>query len=119
MTIHTIFDVASLTKVIATSTAVMQLVELGKLNLEDPVVKYWPEFKGNGKERDHACAISDTLFGPSTVSGPEAQLVRLRHRLRMIEEEKPLFPPGTNFIYSDINFIYSGRACLAPFRGSP
>ena len=50
MTTDTIFDMASLTKVIATSTAVMQLVENGKLNLEAPVAKYWPEFKGSGKE---------------------------------------------------------------------
>ena len=50
MTINTIFDIASLTKVVATSTAVLQLAEMGKLNLEDPVAKYWPEFKRNGKE---------------------------------------------------------------------
>ena len=58
MTIDTIFDIASLTKVIATSTAVAQLVEMGKLNLEDPVAKYWPEFKVNGKE---AITVRDLL----------------------------------------------------------
>ena len=45
MTEDTIFDLASLTKVIGTTTAVMQLVENGKLSLEDPVATYWPEFK--------------------------------------------------------------------------
>ena len=54
MTTDTIFDIASLTKVIATSTAVAQLVEMGKLDLEDPVGKYWPEFKANGKEGSRA-----------------------------------------------------------------
>ena len=49
MTADTIFDLASLTKVIATGTAVMQLAENGKLNLDDPVMKYWPEFGTNGK----------------------------------------------------------------------
>ena len=46
----TIFDLASLTKVIATTTAVMQLVEQGKVRLNDPVAKYLPEFAQNGKE---------------------------------------------------------------------
>ena len=49
MASDTIFDIASLTKVVATTTAVMQLVEKGQLRLEDPVAKYWPEFKANGK----------------------------------------------------------------------
>ena len=49
MRIDTIFDLASLTKVIATTTAVMQLVEQGKIRLEQPVTDYWPEFGSNGK----------------------------------------------------------------------
>ena len=109
MTIDTIFDIASLTKVIATSTAVLQLVEMGKLNLEDPVAKYWPEFKGSGKEeitvRDlltHYSGLRPSLDQRPNWTGYGAAL-------RMIEEEKPLFPPGTNFIYSDINFIILGE----------
>ena len=50
MTVHTIFDLASLTKVVATTTAIMQLVEQGKIALSAPVTDYWPEFKANGKE---------------------------------------------------------------------
>ena len=50
MRIDTIFDLGSLTKVIATTTALMQLVEKGKLRLEDRVTTHWPEFKANGKE---------------------------------------------------------------------
>jgi uncharacterized protein YbbC (DUF1343 family) len=109
MTVDTIFDVASLTKIIATSTAVMQLVDMGKLNLEDPVVKHWPEFKSNGKEgitvRDlltHYSGLRPALDQKPSWSGYGTAL-------RMIEEEKPLFPPGTNFIYSDINFIILGE----------
>src|SRR2546422_2017614 len=49
MRMDTIFDIASLTKVVATTTAVMQLVEQGKVRLNDPVVKYIPEFGQNGK----------------------------------------------------------------------
>src|ERR1700747_2419125 len=43
MTVDTVFDIASVTKVVATTTAVMQLVEKGKIRLNDPVVKYIPE----------------------------------------------------------------------------
>src|SRR5690348_8255795 len=50
MTADTIFDLASLTKVIATTTAIMQLVDAGKIRLEDRVSEYWPEFRENGKE---------------------------------------------------------------------
>ena len=50
MAVDTIFDMASMTKVVATTTAVMQLVEQGKVELGAPVSEYWPEFKQNGKE---------------------------------------------------------------------
>ena len=49
MTAETIFDIASLTKVVATTPAILQLVEQGKVRLNDPVVKYIPEFGQNGK----------------------------------------------------------------------
>ena len=51
MTEDTIFDMASLTKCLATATAIMQLYEQGKLQFDDPVVKYLPEFAANGKEK--------------------------------------------------------------------
>ena len=51
MTVDTVFDMASLTKVIATTTAVMQLIEEGKLKLDAPVSRYWPAFKANKKDR--------------------------------------------------------------------
>ena len=49
MLVDTIFDIASLTKVVATTTAVMQLVDQGRVRLNDPVVKYIPEFGQNDK----------------------------------------------------------------------
>ena len=118
MTIETIFDLASLTKVIATTTAVMQLVDDGKLNLEDPVVKYWPEFKKNGKEqitvRDlltHYSGLRPALDSKPKWSGYDTTL-------RLIEEEKPVLPSGTNFIYSDINFIILGEL-ISRISGEP
>ena len=109
MAIDTIFDVASLTKVIATSTAVLQLVEMGKLNLEDPVAKYWPEFKGSGKEEITVRDLLTHYSGLRPSLDQRPNWTGYATALRMIEEEKPLFPPGTNFIYSDINFIILGE----------
>ncbi len=118
MTTDTIFDIASLTKVIATSTAVMQLVEAGKLNLEDPVAKYWPGFSANGKEQitvsdllTHYSGLRPDLDSKPKWSGCDAAL-------RMIEEEKPAFPSGTSFIYSDINFIILGEL-VSRISGEP
>ena len=50
MTEDTIFDAASLTKVVACTPAVMLLVERGQVNLDERVQTYIPEFKGEGKE---------------------------------------------------------------------
>jgi uncharacterized protein YbbC (DUF1343 family) len=109
MTMDTIFDIASLTKVVATSTAVMQLVEMGKLDLEDPVAKYWPEFKGSGKEEITVRDLLTHYSGLRPALDQKPNWSGYVTGLRMIEEEKPLFPPGTNFIYSDINFIILGE----------
>ena len=109
MTPNTIFDVASLTKVIATTTAVMQLVEKGQLTLEDPVAKYWPEFKSNGQEQitvrhllTHYSGLSANLSLKPNWRGPEMALQR-------IGKERPISPPGKNFLYSDLNFIILGE----------
>jgi CubicO group peptidase (beta-lactamase class C family) len=49
MTGDTVFDLASLTKVVATTTAIMQFVERGKLNLAAPAARFWPAFGVSGK----------------------------------------------------------------------
>ena len=71
MTLDTVFDLASLTKVIVTSTAVMQLVERGKVRLNDPVTKYLPEFAQNGKEDITVRQLVDALLGTGAGSGFE------------------------------------------------
>ena len=109
MTIDTIFDIASLTKVIATTTAVMQLIEKGNLGLKDPVSKYWPEFGSNGKEEitvqdllTHCSGLRPGLDLKPKWSGYDTAL-------NMIAAEKPVLTPGTRFIYSDINFQILGE----------
>jgi uncharacterized protein YbbC (DUF1343 family)/CubicO group peptidase (beta-lactamase class C family) len=108
MTLDTIFDVASLTKVIVTTTAVMQLMEWGKLRLSDPVAKYLPQFAQNGKEDitlrqllTHYSGLAPDLDLKSQWEGKETAY-------RMAFDETPADPPGSKFSYSDINFITLG-----------
>ena len=104
-----LFDVASLTKVVATTPAVLQLVEKGSLQLDAPVARYWPEFKGRGKERitvrhllTHYSGLRPGLLPKPAWSGYDAALKR-------IVADTPPFPPGSLFIYSDLNFIILGE----------
>ena len=93
MTVDTIFDLASLTKVIATTTAVMQLVERGKIRLEDPVSEYWPEFKANGKEE---ITIRELMTHYSGLRGDlplEPEWSGYETALQLIIGEKPIAPP--------------------------
>jgi uncharacterized protein YbbC (DUF1343 family)/CubicO group peptidase (beta-lactamase class C family) len=108
MTLDTIFDLASLTKVVATTTALMQLVGKGQVRLSDPVAKYIPEFAQNGKEE---VTVRELL---THYSGMEPDL-DLTHpwqgrdtAFSMAFAEKPMNPPGARLIYSDINFITLG-----------
>lgn len=105
MTLDTIFDVASLTKVVATTTAVMQLVESGRLSLDETASRYWGEFKGGGKERitirqllTHYSGLRPGLLPKPAWSGYRAALDRI------IRDTLPR-PPGTSFNYSDLNFV--------------
>lgn len=105
MTVGTIFDIASLTKVVATTTAAMQLVEQGKIRLNDPVVKYIPEFGQNGKSditvRDlltHYSGLPPGLDLTQPWSGRDVGY-------RMAFASTPVAPPETRFIYSDVDFI--------------
>jgi len=105
MTAETIFDIASLTKVVATTPAIMQLVEQGKVRLNDPVVKYIPEFGQNGKSdisvRDlltHFSGLPPDLDLSHPWAGRDVGY-------SMAFSSTPISPPGARFIYSDINFI--------------
>lgn len=108
MTIDTIFDLASLTKVVATTTSVMRLVELGKVRLNDPVARYMPEFAVNGKQD---ITVRQLMIHYSGLA-PDIELGRIPNdyhaALQVAFGEKPIVPPGTTFIYSDTNFIVLG-----------
>jgi len=107
MTEETIFDVASLTKVIATTTAVMLLVEKEQVKLAEKVLTYLPEFTGDGRENitvrqllTHTSGLRPDL-PPGGPSGYEATLDR-------VFRERPTAAPDTTFRYSDLNFILLG-----------
>jgi len=118
MTAGTIFDVASLTKVIATTTAVMQLVQKGDVRLNDPVAKYLPEFSDSDKSE---ITVRELLTHHSGLREDLDLTTQWRGRdvaLKMVGAEKPIFPPGSRFLYSDINFISLG-ALVEKVSGAP
>jgi uncharacterized protein YbbC (DUF1343 family)/CubicO group peptidase (beta-lactamase class C family) len=105
MRVDTIFDLASLTKVIATTPAILQLVEQGRIDIDDSVAKYWPGFANNGKGAitvknllTHTSGLRPDLDLSSPWEGEKAAF-------KLVEAEKPQSPPGAKFEYSDINFI--------------
>lgn len=109
MTNDTIFDLASLTKVVATTIAVMQLVESGRVSLDAPVATYWPEFGIRGKEQitvrellTHYSGLRPDLNVQTRWSGYETAL-------KLIVEERLVAPPGNRYLYSDINFAILGE----------
>lgn len=104
MTLDTVFDVASLTKVVATAPAVMLLVERGQVRLDDPVRQYLPDF--SGAERD-AVSVRHLLTHTSGLtSGISSAGFKDRDgALAKAALERPRATPGTAFHYCDVNFI--------------
>jgi uncharacterized protein YbbC (DUF1343 family)/CubicO group peptidase (beta-lactamase class C family) len=108
VTVDTIFDCASLTKVVATTTAVMQLWEQGKFRMSDPVAKYLPAFAQNGKQDItirqllvHFSGLTEDLDLTKKWEGKDTAY-------RMAFEMAPDRPPGSAFLYSDVNFVVLG-----------
>lgn len=104
----TLWDVASLTKVVATTPALMLLVEQGKVVLDSPVVRYIPEFNSPGTARitvrhllTHTSGLRATL--------PLREAPDSAAALRMVLTTVPVVPPGTRMVYSDLNAILLGE----------
>jgi len=108
MTEDTIFDAASLTKVIATTPAVMKLVEAGKLELQAPVSRYLPEFTGDGKEAITLRQLLTHNSGLRPGLPLRAPWVGASNALALACAEPLPDAPDTRFRYSDINFILLG-----------
>jgi uncharacterized protein YbbC (DUF1343 family)/CubicO group peptidase (beta-lactamase class C family) len=109
MTADTIFDLASLTKVIATTTCVMRLEQLGQIKLNDPVAKYIPDFAQNGKQDvtirmllTHYSGLPADLDLKEAWNGADEGYSRAN-------ATKLVNPPGSTFLYSDVGFVVLGE----------
>ncbi len=109
MTRDTIFDLASVTKPVATAFSIMKLWETGKLDLDECVSKYLPEFSGKGKEKikvrhllTHHSGLTPDNPLRDYLDGPEKAWERIC-RLPLLS------PPGERFRYSDVGFIVLGK----------
>jgi len=108
MSADTVFDLASVTKVIATTTAVLQLSERGAVSLDAPVARYLPAFGAAGKE---SITVRELL---AHTSGLPAGLPPRRRAgdgdaVREAMNLAPVAPPGERVIYSDVNFVVLGE----------
>ena len=109
MTVDTVFDLASLTKPLATASSVMLLIERGQLRLGTRVGRVLPEFAKNGKDRITIRQLLTHQGGLtpdnrlSDYQDGEAKAWERIFELPLIE------PPGERFIYSDVGFIVLGR----------
>jgi CubicO group peptidase (beta-lactamase class C family) len=100
--VSTLYDLASLTKAVATSVAVWLLIEDGRMSLDDPVQRYLPGFQGQYKERvtiRHLLTHTSGLPPGTRLNGrtPEEVLTRIQRTLIPV-------PPGTEVSYSDVGF---------------
>lgn len=109
MTPDTVFDMASLTKPVATATSVWLLIERGHLNLSDPVAKHWPAFAANGKANVtvEQCLLHTTgLTADNSIKDYVGTHDEMLARVAALKLEAPA---GTRFQYSDVGFIVLGE----------
>ena len=109
MTTDTVFDMASITKPVATATSVMKLMEQGKLRLHDRVAKLIPEFANNGKEDitlyqllTHQGGLIPDNALKDYFDGPQRAFERISALKTYVE-------PGSKFVYTDVGFILLAR----------
>jgi CubicO group peptidase (beta-lactamase class C family) len=110
MTLDTVFDLASLTKVVATAPSVMLLVQEGKLGLDDPAARYLPSFARNGKGTITIRHLLTHYSGlPADLRLSKKRRASAKAILSRIYQIKPLAPPGRHFLYSDLGFVVLGK----------
>ena len=105
MTLDTLFDVASLTKVLATATSILILVEEGKVSLTDRVSQYLPPFAQKGKDPITVVQLLTHYSGLRADLDLDQPWEGYETAIELAFQEMPISPPGEQFIYSDINYI--------------
>ncbi len=105
VTTGSIFDLASLTKVVATTSAAMMLYDEGKLDLDAPVVRYLPQFGNNGKDK---ITVRNLLLHNSGLPAWVPFYKKLKTPKQVIDSIMNIhldFPPGAKYQYSDLGMI--------------
>ncbi len=125
MTEDTIFDLASLTKSLATAPAVLQLYEQGRIQIDDPLQTYLPDFNPANDPRRAQVTLrmllthTSGIAGDLSLDGPWGlDSADKAEGIRRALAAWVVFDPGTLFHYSDINFILLG-ALLEKITGEP
>ncbi len=111
MTVDTVFDMASLTKVVATATSVMTLVEDGRVRLQDRVAKHIPEFASGGGARDQV-TVEELLTHRAGLAADDPMALYVGSPQEIFERKyrQPLVAaPGSRFLYSDVGFEVLGE----------
>jgi CubicO group peptidase (beta-lactamase class C family) len=109
MTIDTIFDMASLTKPTATANGIMLLAQDGKLNVNDKVSKYIPEFGQNGKEEVTVMNLLTHTSGLKPGGRYYGQHFGYDGVIKDIASLSTTYTPGTKYVYSDLGYITLGE----------
>ena len=108
-TVDTIFDLASLTKVVATATSIMLLVESGDVSLHDPLADHIPEFGIHGKEKITVLQALTHYSGLRPDIDLDEDWTGTDLAVQKGCEEQLIAVPGERFIYSDINYFILGE----------
>lgn len=109
MTVDTVFDVASLTKVIATSTAIVHLVDSGKLKLTDKVAAHLPAFAAGGKSDVTVEQLLLHRSGLAPANALSQYDAGADKAIQRICAAKPRHAPGSRYVYSDLGYIVLGE----------
>jgi|CXWL01.1.fsa_nt_gi beta-glucosidase-like glycosyl hydrolase/CubicO group peptidase (beta-lactamase class C family) len=109
MTTDTLFDLASLTKVIATTTMAMMLVDEGRLDLDRPVRDYFSKFSGGAKDR---IRVRDLLTHSSGIDWWAPLYKEARSMPEYLERILPMelkYEPGSKSVYTDLGVMMLGE----------
>ncbi|MFN2502576.1 MAG: exo-beta-N-acetylmuramidase NamZ domain-containing protein, partial [Pyrinomonadaceae bacterium] len=109
MTVDTIFDMASLTKPVATATSIMILMERGKVRLNDTIGKFIPDIEDEQAQRVTVLQLLTHVSGYAPDFDLKEKWVGREGMLTALKKEKLRTPPGTRFVYSDIGFVVLGE----------
>lgn len=105
----TLWDLASLTKVVGTMPAVLQLLATGQLALDAPVARYLPRYAGGGRELITVRMLLDHSSGLASYL-PFFKLTPTRDSaIALLDRQTPRRTPGTRAEYSDLNFLLLGQ----------